>query len=105
MGVDTERPRPPAWLSQWLAADVSTTQRRIPTWAFVLAIVFVLFFLLGLLFLLVREEVTRGYVRCPSEAGTSTTRPSCQWPALTTAPRFAAWWAHAQALAAQAPAV
>ena len=47
--------------SQWMFFDRSTTETKIPTWAIVCAIIFALACLLGLLFLLVKEPVTRGY--------------------------------------------
>ena len=48
--------------SQWIVMDQSTTTQKIPTYAIVLAIVFAVFCLLGLLFLLMKEDVTSGYV-------------------------------------------
>jgi Double zinc ribbon len=47
----------------WSFQDMSQTQQAIPTWAIVCAIVFFLFCLLGLLFLLAKEERTRGWVQ------------------------------------------
>jgi hypothetical protein len=47
--------------SKWIARDMSRTEKKIPTWAIVLAIVFALFCLVGLFFLLVKEEQTGGY--------------------------------------------
>ncbi|GMA33172.1 hypothetical protein [Litorihabitans aurantiacus] len=44
------------------AIDQSSTTQRTPTWAVVLAVLGALFFLLGLLFLLVKETQTRGFV-------------------------------------------
>ncbi len=49
--------------STWIATDMSVTASRIPTWAIVLAVVFAFLCLLGLLFLLVKEDETRGYVQ------------------------------------------
>ncbi len=48
--------------SQWFVTDMSRTEERIPNWAIVLAVVFALACLLGLLFLLVKERTTSGYV-------------------------------------------
>ena len=48
--------------SQWVVADFTHTDTRIPTWAIVLAIVFAMACLLGLLFLLVKETTTTGYL-------------------------------------------
>lgn len=47
--------------SQWLLIDRTTVQSKIPTWAIVMAIIFSLCALLGLLFLLVKESVITGY--------------------------------------------
>ena len=46
----------------WLFTDMSRTTQSIPAWAIVCAILFALFFLLGLFFLLVTEEVVTGYI-------------------------------------------
>ena len=48
--------------SQWVLTDFTHTDSKIPTWAIVLAVVFALACLLGLLFLLVKEHTTTGYV-------------------------------------------
>ncbi|MFH9939481.1 hypothetical protein ACH4OT_09170 [Streptomyces murinus] len=47
----------------WNATDMSHTEEKIPTHAIVLAIVFFLFCLLGLLFLLMKERKTTGYIQ------------------------------------------
>jgi hypothetical protein len=47
----------------WTFTDMSQTTSGIPTWAIVCAIIFFVFCLLGLLFLLVKEEQTRGHVQ------------------------------------------
>jgi hypothetical protein len=47
----------------WSYTDMSRTTRGIPTWAVVCAVVFFLFCLLGLLFLLAKEERTEGAVQ------------------------------------------
>ena len=47
----------------WTLTDQSRTTAEIPPWAIVLAIVFALFCLLGLLFLLVKEERTTGWAQ------------------------------------------
>ena len=49
--------------STWDFQDMSTTRRTTPSWAIVLAIVFAVFFLIGLLFLLAKEERTEGGVQ------------------------------------------
>jgi hypothetical protein len=47
----------------WTFTDMSQTTTEIPSWAIVLAIVFFFFCLLGLLFLLVKENRTTGWVQ------------------------------------------
>jgi hypothetical protein len=54
--------------SQWIVRDMTRTQTKIPTWAIVLAIVFALVCLLGLLFLLAKEKYTTGYVEVSVQA-------------------------------------
>ena len=44
-------------------ADLSVTRENIPTWAIVCAVVFFVFCFLGLLFLLVKEHRTEGFVQ------------------------------------------
>ena len=57
--------------SIWTVRDQSRVETRIPAWAIVLAIIFAMACLLGLLFLLVKETTTVGYVevevRTPSD--------------------------------------
>ena len=47
----------------WSFTDLSVTSQAIPTWAIVCAVVFFLFCLLGLLFLLAKENTTTGSVQ------------------------------------------
>jgi hypothetical protein len=47
----------------WSYTDMSRTDRVIPTWAIVCAVAFFFFCLLGLLFLLAKEERTEGSVQ------------------------------------------
>ncbi|MGP4044956.1 hypothetical protein [Streptomyces sp. 2A115] len=47
----------------WNATDMSHTEEKMPTHAIVLAIVFFIFCLLGLLFLLMKEKKTTGYIQ------------------------------------------
>ncbi|MBO0848977.1 MAG: hypothetical protein J2P20_05935 [Pseudonocardia sp.] len=47
----------------WMFTDLSRTSQVIPTWAIVCTVIFVWFCLLGLLFLLAKEERTEGYVQ------------------------------------------
>ena len=51
----------PLRTSQWLVTDDSRTERRIPAYAIILAIVFAFFCLFGLFFLLIRETRYHGY--------------------------------------------
>jgi hypothetical protein len=55
--------------SQWIAMDMSRTETRIPSWAIVLAVIFAFACLLGLLFLLVREQTTTGYIEVSVRSG------------------------------------
>ena len=55
--------------SQWIVQDRTITQRSIPTYAIVLAIVFALACLLGLLFLLIKEDRMTGYVEVSVRIG------------------------------------
>jgi hypothetical protein len=48
--------------SQWFVRDYTHVEQVIPTHAIVLAIVFALFCLLGLLFLLMKEQRTVGWI-------------------------------------------
>ncbi|MFE7753753.1 hypothetical protein [Streptomyces sp. NPDC057429] len=53
----------------WTATDMSRTEEKIPTVAIVLAIVFALFCLIGLLFLLMKEKRTTGFVQITVTSG------------------------------------
>ncbi|MFI0922960.1 hypothetical protein ACH4TP_03315 [Streptomyces sp. NPDC021012] len=53
----------------WNAMDMSRVEEVIPTVAIVLAVVFALFCLLGLLFLLMKEKRTTGYVQVTVSSG------------------------------------
>lgn len=55
--------------SQWIGRDISRTETKIPTWAIVLAIIFALACLVGLLFLLVKERVTTGHFEVSVTSG------------------------------------
>lgn len=55
--------------SVWNATDMSHTEEKIPTHAIVLAIVFFLFCLLGLLFLLMKEKKTTGFIQVTVTSG------------------------------------
>lgn len=68
----------PLLRSRWVVTDMSRTESRIPPYAIVLAVIFALACLLGLLFLLVREKVTTGYVQV--WVGSGGFQHSCQIP-------------------------
>ncbi|MEV6163744.1 hypothetical protein AB0L71_17740 [Streptomyces sp. NPDC052052] len=53
----------------WTATDLSRTEEKIPTHAIVLAIVFALFCLVGLLFLLMKEKRTTGFIQVSVTSG------------------------------------
>jgi hypothetical protein len=55
--------------SSWHGIDYSRTEQRIPVWAIVLAVVFAGACLLGLLFLLIKEDVTTGHVEVRVQSG------------------------------------
>src|ERR1035437_8022310 len=52
----------------WGVTDMSMTTTGIPVWAIVCTIIFVWFFLLGLLFLLAKETKTQGVVQVTVQA-------------------------------------
>lgn len=53
----------------WTATDMSRTEEKIPTVAIVLAIIFALLCLVGLLFLLMKEKKTTGFVQVTVTSG------------------------------------
>lgn len=55
--------------SQWIARDMTRTEAKIPAWAIVLAVIFFLACLLGLLFLLVKERTTTGHFEVSVRSG------------------------------------
>jgi hypothetical protein len=55
--------------STWIAQDQSRTERKIPTWAIVLAIIFALLCLVGLFFLLVKETTVSGHFEVTVRSG------------------------------------
>ncbi len=88
--------------SQWIVLDQTTTSTRIPPYAIVLAVVFAVFCLLGLLFLLINETVITGYVNVSVRSGNlSHTTQIPVYNAQTVAGVRAAT-AHAQSMAALA---
>lgn len=91
--------------SQWVVQDLSITTSRIPAYAIVLAIIFALACLLGLLFLLITERTTSGYANVSVRSGhlQHTTQIPVWNPVTVAQVRQAV--AQAQAMAAAAPAV
>jgi hypothetical protein len=65
--VITPSGRAPVTAVTWAFTDMSRTTRTIPAWAIVLAVIFFFFCLLGLLFLLVKEERTEGWVQVTAQ--------------------------------------
>jgi Protein of unknown function (DUF2510) len=55
--------------SQWICRDATRTEEKTPGWAVVLAILFALACLIGLLFLLVKEKRTVGYAEVTVTSG------------------------------------
>lgn len=55
--------------STWIAIDQSRTEDKIPTWAIVMAVIFASACLLGLLFLLIKEQRTTGHVEVRVQSG------------------------------------
>lgn len=55
--------------SQWIFSDMSRIEKRIPAVAIILAIVFALLCLIGLLFLLMKEETITGYAEVSVHSG------------------------------------
>jgi hypothetical protein len=49
--------------ASWIVNNNTTTKEQMPTYAIVLAVVFALLCLLGLLFLLVKERTTEGFMQ------------------------------------------
>ena len=68
--IITPNGRAPLGGSIWIARDMSRTEETIPAYAIVLAILFFLVCFVGLLFLLVKERKTTGYVEVSVQAGT-----------------------------------
>ncbi|MGW1494059.1 hypothetical protein [Streptomyces sp. NPDC002402] len=55
--------------SVWNATDMSHTEEKMPTHAIVLAVIFFIFCLLGLLFLLMKEKKTTGFIQVTVTSG------------------------------------
>lgn len=55
--------------SQWTVQDRTFTHETTPTWAIVMAVLGIVFCLLGLLFLIVKETQTSGYTEVTVRSG------------------------------------
>jgi len=88
--------------SQWIATDMSRTESKIPSWAIVLAIIFAVLCLLGLFFLLVKEERTTGYMEVSVRSGDLYHRTQLPVSNALQIPQLRQLVAHAQSLAARA---
>ncbi|MCU1452753.1 MAG: hypothetical protein JWN46_899 [Acidimicrobiales bacterium] len=55
--------------SRWIGRDLSRTESKTPSWAIVMAIIFALACLVGLFFLMVKEERTTGYFEVSVQSG------------------------------------
>jgi hypothetical protein len=88
--------------SQWIAEDRYSVRRRIPNYAIVLAVICAFFFLLGLLFLLIKEDVTTGYVQVTVRSGTLMHQTQMQVSSPAQAVAIRDLVARAQSLAALA---
>lgn len=55
--------------SQWIFTDMAIREVKIPTYAIILAVIFFLACLLGLLFLLMKERTIRGYAEITVMSG------------------------------------
>ncbi|WP_256104957.1 hypothetical protein [Streptomyces sp. ODS05-4] len=55
--------------AMWNAVDFSRTEEKMPTYAVVLAVVFAVLCLVGLLFLLIKERVTTGFIQVTVSSG------------------------------------
>lgn len=89
--------------SQWIAHDNSRLERTIPAYAIVLAIVFFLVCLLGLLFLLIKEERTTGYVDVSVRSGNLYHVTQLPVRSQVEIHQIRGLVHHAQSMAAQAP--
>jgi hypothetical protein len=67
--IETPSGRMPLRGAVWNAMDMSRTEEKIPSYAIVLAIVFAVFCLLGLLFLLMKERRTTGWIQVTVTSG------------------------------------
>ena len=85
--------------STWIVRDMHQEQESIPTHAIVLAVVFAVFCLLGLLFLLMKERTYTGYVEVQVWSGDLTHLTQVPVTGPNDVPYVQSQVAHAQALA------
>jgi hypothetical protein len=88
--------------SQWIVMDMSRTESRIPGWAIVMAVIFAFLCLVGLLFLLVKETTTTGYVEVSVRSGDLYHRTQLPVFGPESVPQIRQLVGQAQTLAAQA---
>jgi hypothetical protein len=88
--------------SQWLVQDRTVHTTGIPAYAIVLAIVFAPACLLGLLFLLIKEERVSGFIVVSVRTGELRHSTEIYTTSAQTYPEYYALVSHAQALAAAA---
>lgn len=67
--IVTYRGTAPLAGSTWLAIDQSRVEEKIPVWAIVMAVIFASLCLIGLLFLLVKEQQISGHVEVRVQSG------------------------------------
>lgn len=67
--IVTYRGAAPLAGSNWFAVDYSRVENKIPVWAIVMAVIFASLCLIGLLFLLVKEEQVTGHVEVRVQSG------------------------------------
>ncbi len=88
--------------SQWIFSDMSRTETRMPAIAIILAIVFALLCLIGLLFLLMKETTTTGYAEVSVHSGNLYHKVQIPVQSKTDVDRIRELVNKAQLLAAQA---
>jgi len=88
--------------SQWIVHDQTVRSTGIPAYAIVLAIVFALACLLGLLFLLIKEDKVSGFITVNVRTGKLSHTTQIPAVGAQTYPQVSALVSHAQTLAAAA---
>lgn len=90
--------------SQWIFTDRTQTEQKIPSYAIILAIVFALACLIGLLFLLIKETRITGYAEVSVKSGNLSHMTQLPVNNANDVARWRGMVSQAQSLAAQAPA-